>query len=590
MKKLPLLFVYTVAAALLVPSPYTVGGQNRPPNIVLVMSDDQGYGDLGIHGNDKVQTPHLDRFAQRGIRLNRFYVSPVCSPTRASLLTGRYHYRTGVIHTSRGGALMHGDEVTVAELLRSAGYRTGIFGKWHLGDNFPMRPQDQGFEQSLVHRSGGIGQAPDVPNSYTDSRLVQNGADVPTKGYCTDVFFSAALDFIGAGSREPFFAYIATNVPHTPLEVDDAWVQPFRDRGLDNTTARIYAMLKNLDENFGRLLARLEELNLRDHTLVIFMTDNGAQQERFNAGLRGRKSWVYEGGIRVPFFIQWPAQFRGGREIDRIAAHIDVLPTLLDIAGVQPPAHVKLDGVSLLPLLSGNSSATAWPDRTLFLQCHRGLTPKLFQNAAAVTQRYKLVASPGTFNREDLLPSTAQPVLELYDLESDPAEQQDLAGGNPATVEVMRNEYASWFADVWQSRRFTPGIIHLGNEAENPVRLCRYQDASWKFNQPHGWLVKVERGGRYEIALGSQHVSGAGRISVSWQGRELSQPIRGGETRAHFDLAAGQGTIEVDFAADDAGIDAALGKRTAGDVTVRFLSPAPSVPSRGAQDKGGVKQ
>jgi arylsulfatase A-like enzyme len=541
------------------------------PNIVLVMSDDQGYGDLGIHGNDKAQTPTLDRFAREGVELTRFYVSPVCSPTRSSLMTGRYHYRTGIIHTSRGGAMMHGDEVTVAELLREAGYRTGIFGKWHLGDCYPMRPQDQGFEESLVHTSGGIAQPPDADNQYQNPRLLKNGQAIETRGYCTDVFFDAALEFIAKSGERPFFAYIPTNVPHTPLEVDEAAVAPFRKLGLDNTTARIYAMVKNLDDNFARLLSALDERKLRASTLVIFMTDNGPQQSRYNAGLRERKSSVYEGGIHVPFFIQWPARLAGARQIDRIAAHIDVLPTLLAAAGAALPASAKIDGRNLLPLLTSAAPPGEWPERTLFLQCHRGLTPKLFQNAAAVTQRYKLVGYPHTFNREDLLPSATEPVLELYDLEADRGELNNLAREKPEIVAALRRQYEDWFAAVWRSRQFTPGIIHLGNDAAKEVLLCLYQDASWKFNEPFGWLVNIERAGRYELTLRDEKLAGPGQLAVNWQGRELRQPLKAGERSATFDLAAGQGTIDVHFLPGEGTGPPPAAKNTAGDIRVKLI-------------------
>lgn len=554
------------------------------PNIVLIMSDDQGYGDFGLHGNDKVQTPTFDRFANEGVRLTRFYVSPVCSPTRSSLMTGRYHYRTGIIHTSRGGAMMHGDEVTVAELLKAAGYRTGIFGKWHLGDAYPMRPQDQGFEESLIHTSGGIGQPPDADNHYQDPHLWKNGERVETRGYCTDVFFSNALEFIAADSEKPFFAYIPTNVPHTPLEIADDLVKPFLEAGLDQTTARIYAMVKNLDENFSRLLARLDELKIRDNTLVIFLTDNGAQQERFNAGLRARKSWVYEGGIRVPCFMQWPARIAGGRQIDRVAAHIDILPTLLSAAGVSPPESLQLDGQSLLPLLtptrSANEDNATWPDRTIFIQCHRGLTPKLFQNAAAIGQRYKLVAYPGTFNREDLLPSTSEPVLELYDLETDPAEERNLAAQMPDVTRALRRQYEAWFAEVWRSRQFTPGIIHIGNQAASSVLLSRYQDAQWKFEQPQGWLVNVERAGRYEITLRGEDTPAIGRLIVNWQGQPLTDVIRADQPKAVMHLAAGQGTLDVSVVTDEASPTKPSEKNVRGDVTIRFLSAGPPPPGK----------
>ena len=267
------------------------------PNVVLVMTDDQGYGDIGLHKNPHLRTPNLDRFAQEGVQFSRFYVSPVCAPTRASLMTGRYHYRTGVIHTSRGGAKMHGEEVTIAERLQAAGYRTGIFGKWHLGDNFPMRPSEQGFSEALVHKSGAIGQQSDAPSSYFNPRLWHNNEPKETKGYCTDVFFDAALQFIEQNRGQPFFVYLPTNAPHAPLDVELRYIERYKALGLNDTTARIYGMVENIDENFARLLTTLDRLGLRQNTLVIFITDNGAQQARYNAGLRGLKGTTYEGGI-----------------------------------------------------------------------------------------------------------------------------------------------------------------------------------------------------------------------------------------------------------------------------------------------------
>jgi len=522
--------------------PATAGAPGRPPNIVLVLTDDQGYGDVGVHGNAMIETPNLDRFAREGVELTRFYTSPVCAPTRASLMTGRYYYRSGVIHTSRGGAKMHGEEVTIAELLSQAGYRTGIFGKWHLGDCYPMRPQDQGFAESLVHRSGGIGQTPDKPNSYFDPLLWHNGERVQARGYCTDVFFDAALKFIEASRHEPFFVYLPTNAPHTPLEVSPKYSDPYKAKGLDDTTAKVYGMVRNIDENFGRLLARLESLGLRDNTVVIFFGDNGPQQNRYNAGLRGRKSSTYEGGIRAACFVQWPGQFPGGRKIDRIAAHLDVLPTLLALAGVEKPADLKLDGMNLLPLLRARGDS--WPDRTLYFQCHRGLEPRLYQNCAAVTQTLKMVGYPGTFSQENL-DTSGEPVLELYDLSADPGEATDLAGTQPQALARLRSGYEAWFEDVKATRQFTPGVIHVGSVSENPVLLCRYQDGSYRDGIPHGWSVEIERSGRYRFTINRGEFSGAGRLYVSWNGRQSSRPLAAGENSAVFALERGKGVIDV---------------------------------------------
>jgi arylsulfatase A-like enzyme len=468
------------------------------PNVILVMTDDQGIGDLGIHGNDKIKTPNLDKFGREGIELTRFYVSPVCAPTRAELMTGRNYYRTGVIHTSRGGAKMHTEETTIAELLGGAGYRTGLFGKWHLGDNYPMRPQEQGFQEVLMLKSGGITQPPDQPNAYQDPILWHNGERIHAKGYCTDVFFGAAMKFIEENRQKPFFAYIALNAPHTPLEIGDDYVKPYKAMGLDDTTAKVYGMVQNIDENFGRLVAHLDKLKLRENTLLIFMTDNGPQQARYTMNLRGRKTQTYEGGNRVPFFIQWPAKWKGSRQIDRLAANIDILPTLLDVCGVKQPKDLKLDGMSLLPLLTGTKT-DPWPDRVLFFQVHRSLTPKLYQNFSVVSQRWKMVGSPGTFGREDFIAS-AEPVLEMYDLSEDGAEAKDVAKEHSGEFKRMRAGYEKWFAEMQAERGFKPGDIHIGNQAENPVHLCYYQDASWVGSGTKGWQMVIEKTGKYKVS------------------------------------------------------------------------------------------
>lgn len=542
--------------------------QPSRPNIVLVMTDDQGYGDLGIRNNPHLKTPNLDQFARDGIQLDRFYCSPVCAPTRASLMTGRYYYRSGVIHTSRGGAKMHGDEVTIAERLRKAGYATGIFGKWHLGDTYPMRPEDQGFDETLWHRSGGIDQTPDKPNSYFDPWLWRNGQKVRGEGYCTDVFFDAAIKFIEKERDEPFFVYLPTNAPHTPLEIAERYAEPYRKLGLNDTTARVYGMVANIDENFGRLLDVLERTGQRENTLVLFFGDNGPQQSRFNDGLRGRKSWTYEGGIRVGAFLQWPARWPKPKEFDTIAAHIDIAPTLLAAAGVASNAGPRFDGANLLPLL--DRGPADWPQRTLFFQCHRGLTPKLFQNCAVVTDHYRLVGYPGTFNREDLDVS-GEPALELYDVSADREESKDLADELPEVVTKLRNAYTRWFDDVRGTRNFTPGVIHIGNDAENPVRLCRYQDGNYKDGVPHGWTVNVERGGKYRFTINRGAQEGQGSLHVLWQGNETVLPVGETESTVIGELTSGEGVIDIWFTPEGAERVPISDNGTAGDVDVERL-------------------
>ncbi len=494
------------------------------PNIILVMTDDQGYGDLGTHGNDEIDTPNLDRFASESLGMDRFYVNPLCAPTRASLMTGRYYLRTGILHTSRGAAKMHGDEVTIAELLKGSGYRTGLFGKWHLGENYPMRPQDQGFEETLIHKSGGIGQTPDTDANYFNPILWRNGDLVKADGYCTDLFFDAAIQFLRSDSDKPFFIYVAPNVPHTPLDVARAYSQPFLDQGLDAKTAAIYGMLKNLDENFGTMLDALKEEGQTEDTLVIFMTDNGPTRGRYNAGLRGAKGSVYEGGIRVPFYVRWPSRVDAGRSVDRIAAHIDVLPTLLEAAEVSIPKGLKIDGKSLWPLWSDSEVAENWPERILITQHIKSIAQAPFQNATAISQRYKMIAYPNTANDANFRPDYSGLDIALYDLIEDEDESESISSSKPEVLAQLQKAYENWFAEMEATRGFEPGIIHLGTENENPVLLCRYQDGHRRFGidpEPVGWPVLIEEPGIYRIIVrDSGELKSDGKALVaSWNGK-----------------------------------------------------------------------
>ena len=543
----------------------------RPPNIIVVLTDDQGYGDLGAHENPEIRTPNLDRFAAEGVEFKNFYVSPVCAPTRAALLTGRHHYRTGVIHTSRGGAKMHADEVTIAERLQKAGYRTGIFGKWHLGDNYPMRPSDQGFGETLVHKSGGIGQAPDRPGDYFDPVLWRNGERIEGDGYCTDIFFEAAMDFIERNREAPFFAFIPTNAPHTPLIVDDKYARPYLDAGLDEATAKVYGMVENIDENFAGLIAKLDELGLRENTIIVFITDNGPQQRRYNAGLRGRKSSTYEGGIRAISIWQWPGQLKAPARIESIAAHIDVAPTLLEAAGVEMTEPPHFDGRSLLETL--RDGANDPKERTLFFQCHRGLTPRLYQNAAVRTRRFKLVLGPGAFSDEAWTYGGAAPPIELYDLNVDPGESNDLADERPEVVRDLKERYEAWFEEVREEREFRPGVIHLGSEREPVSILCRYQDSTYVDGHPTAWKVRVERAGRYELRVKRTEESwwqGPATVFVSVDGERLERGLEAGTDKVVFDLPQGDAELDVWALAPGEVRELVTDNSAAGDVEIKW--------------------
>jgi len=508
--------------------------------VLIVITDDQGFGDLGAHGNPVVKTPNLDAFAKDSVWLKNFYVSPVCSPTRASLLTGLYNYRTGVVDTFLGRSMMRPDVKTLAEYLVAADYRTGLFGKWHLGDNYPLRPEDRGFQETLWGRGGGLAQQSDPPQvdpktAYFDPILTKNGKEIKTKGYCTDVFTEAALKFIAADSTKPFFAYVAFNCPHSPYQVPEELARPYTkldltERGFPQIgqpwatkkfnveeIAKAYGMIENIDANFGRLIEALNSKRLIENTLVIFLTDNGPGGVRWNAGLRNRKGTVYDGGIRVPCYVRWPAGVPGARGIDTPLAHIDLTPTVIDACGVK---GANLDGRSFLKQLMG--AAEVWPARTLFFQWHRGDVPELHRAFAARGPRYKLVQAAG-------VPQDAKwkPKFELFDMIADPFEEKDLVADKPGVVEELKREYEKWFADATKNG-FAPPRIVIGNKKENPVRLSR-QDwrgpkAGWAPESVGHWEVMIERAGRYEVTLRSRTEFERYEISLAGGGLVTSSP------------------------------------------------------------------
>ncbi|MBI5280136.1 MAG: arylsulfatase [Candidatus Solibacter usitatus] len=502
----------------------------KPPNVIVLITDDQGYGDLSLHGNPNLKTPHLDRIGTEGIQFTRFHASPVCSPTRSSLMTGRYNYRTGVVDTYLGRSLMHADEVTLAECLAPAGYRTGIFGKWHLGDNYPLRAMDQGFQEALTLRGGGLAQPSSPPGAgYFDPPLEHNGRPVKGRGYCTDIFFDAAMEFISANRGSPFFTYLATNAPHDPLQVDGKWVEPYRAAGLDERTAKVYGMIANLDHNTGRLLDHLRRLDLERDTLLVFLGDNGPAFARYNAGMRGLKGTTYEGGLRVPCFMRWPARWPAGATDHRTAAHIDLLPTILDACGVRLPPGRTIDGRSLLrkPV-----------QRNLFFQWHRGDSPEPMRNCAVLGRRWKLVGS-------------ASRQAELYDLQSDPAEKNNLAESRPGVTASLRRAYDRWFADIARDHGYAPPRIFIGAPRENPVLLTR-QDwrgpaASWDAAGLGHYEVDVRASGQYTVTLRFPAVPADAGAEFRLGALTARSPVKQGDTQvvfARLALPAGPARLE----------------------------------------------
>lgn len=428
------------------------------PNIILVMTDDQGMGDLSCMGNTVLKTPYLDHFYEMSTRFREFHVSPTCSPTRSAIFSGRHEFRNGVTHTIKERERMALSTTTFPQLLLSAGYQTGIFGKWHLGDEDAYQPYNRGFSEVFIHGAGGIGQAYDSscadfpPNreakgKYFDNVILHNDTIVQTEGFCTDVFFDAALGWIKSkhDAKEPFFAYIAPNAPHGPMLAPEKYKKPFADMGWDANTQGRYGMIANIDDNFGKLMQRCDEWQLWDDTLVIFMTDNGQASRSgklngkntpvFTAGFKTGKGSPYEGGTHVPAFWCWKGKLGEGVDIPALTAHIDLYKTFCDLAGVEIPSDIqKIDGRSMLPLL--DDPKASWDDRALFVhqgRWEKGADPNLskFKNCAVRTQRWRFVNN-----------------TELYDISNDPFEETDVAANHPEVIAELRSAYDKWWEET----------------------------------------------------------------------------------------------------------------------------------------------
>ncbi len=443
-------------AALLVVSMATAQAVEKP-NVILILTDDQGWFDLGVHGNPHIRTPNLDRLAADSVRFSRFYASPVCTPTRAGIMTGRHPQRSGAIDTFMGRDTMDASEVTMAQVFQGAGYRTGLVGKWHLGRYAKYHPNNRGFNEFF-----GFWQYGFITRYFDPDELFHNREPVSAAGYITDVLTDSALSFISS-SKQPFFLTLAYNAPHDPHDAPDRYIEPYLKQGLPLREARIYGMITCIDDNVGRLLQSLKQRNLEENTVVIFMTDNGGVSRYFKAGLRANKGTVYEGGIRVPFFIRWPGKLTAGSEINQPAHYLDVLPTLCDLIGIRPPDR-KIDGMSLAPVLRNPHEKL--PRRYLFHQWTR-VRPKADENWAVQDGRYKLVNG------------------ELFDLQVDPGEGINLAAEHPERVRQLRGEFKKWFADVTAGRDYTRVPIEVGREDENPVEI----DIAW--SEPVGKAIKV---------------------------------------------------------------------------------------------------
>lgn len=472
------------------------------PNVVIVITDDQGYGDLSCHGNPILKTPQIDNLYGESVRLKDYHVSPTCSPTRSAFLTGHWTNRTGVWHTIMGRSMLRENEVTMGQVFKDAGYATGMFGKWHLGDNYPYRPEDRGYTEVMRHGGGGVGQTPDYwDNAYFDGSYWHNGTPEAVKGFCTDVFFDYAKKFIKTSKEEgkPFLAYVATNAPHGPMHSPEDSSAPYAS--LDNVGLQnFYGMIANIDDNVGKMRAYLDDEGLTDNTIFIFTTDNGSSSgwKTFNADMRAGKGSEYDGGHRVPFFVHWPnGKLTGGRDVEPITAHVDVLPTLIDLCQITPPANVKFDGVSVKSLLDGET-VTKWPSRILITDSQRVKDPIKWRKSSVMTSKWRLINGK-----------------ELYDIKVDPGQESDVASGHPDVVERLTRFYDAWWEDLLPSFK-NDTAIYLGHPQDNPARLTSHDwitTGSTPWNQSHirkaqngkgntgFWNVNVHEDGDYEIRL-----------------------------------------------------------------------------------------
>jgi arylsulfatase A-like enzyme len=477
------------------------------PNVILILTDDQGYGDIAAHGNPVLKTPNMDKLHSESVWLTDYHVDPTCSPTRAALMTGRYSTRTGVWHTINGRSMMHPDEYTLAEYFKDNGYRTGMFGKWHLGANAPMRPMDQGFDHCVWSPGGAVNQGANyLGNDCFDDTYKLNEKWQKFPGYHTDVWYEQAMKFIedtDAHGDEPFFVYLPTTAVHDPWNIEDEKAKVYLDKGVPPTMAKFYAMITNIDDNLGRLRKFLEEKGLAENTILIYTTDNGTTAgwidrdsdfKYYGAGMRGWKGSHYEGGHRVPFFIHWPGGgVDKGKDFGRLTAHIDVMPTLGELCGLKPVdqnklKRGKLDGESLADPIRNKGleiKFAAEPPRTLFVHVQRKHTPPKWEKSSVMAGPWRLV------NGE-----------ELYDIKKDPGQQNDIAADHADLIQKLRADYEKWWTSLEPS--FEDVVRFDLGGAENPTTLMSHDwfmqegegDSAWH----HAYVQRNElRNGRFMV-------------------------------------------------------------------------------------------
>jgi len=611
------------------------------PNVIIVLADDFGYGDMGCQGNKNVLTRALDKFHDESIRLTNFHSEPIGAPTRAGVLTGQYSARGGVWSSGSGRSLLNPKATTAADIFRKAGYRTGIYGKWHLGENYPYRPIDRGFEESLVHGGRFIGDISDWwGNRLFDPVLFYQGKPTKVKGFCTDVFFSAAIRFIEKHRREKFFVMITPNVPRVPFAAPQNYVDYYKKRSVPDDLAEYYAMVSNLDVNFGKLLKTLDQWQLTENTIVIFMADNGKRittfrrtgsgekgaahrddsgvpigenpdptevhrpspwqraQDKEQTGrteivmMRGRKGWPYEGGHRVPCFIRWPRKLVDSFDVAYLTSHIDLLPTLLSCCELRRPYELRFDGKSIVPLLVG---AERWAPRTLFVQAQELEMPQKWRNTAVMNEKFDSSRARIVITEEYRLIGGR----ELYNVRKDPEQTFNIGGEQPDYVNKLTFAYDEWYKDVSQTFGTSNAIV-LGSTAMPRTSLCCFD---WHGTIPESqsalarqplisgyWSVEVAREGRYRFTLRDRPAAcrhelkpGIARLKIGMVERMSAIPQGVDGAAIEADVPAGRFNLQAWLIGSD--------RKTHGAyyVDVEYLGPSqskttnPSRPTRPAE-------
>lgn len=557
--------------------------ENKHPNVILILTDDQGYGDIGCNGNCDINTPFLDEMSKKSIKLTDYHTEPMCAPTRAAILTGQYSMRAGVWSTLNARYYLSKNFKTMPEYFKEAGYKTGIFGKWHMGDTFPYRAKDRGFDEVVSFGGGVIGETPDYwDNDYFDDHYMKNGVINKFKGYCTDVWFNEAIKFIEDNKNNPFFCYLPTNAPHDPYNVDEKYYVPYLKKGLSKRLSKFYGMITNIDENIGRLQEKLKELEIERDTIVLFMGDNGSSGvitdsegtciEGYNAMMRGKKGQVYEGSHKNNCFIQCPSGILGkAREVKGLTSVMDLLPTLIDCCGLVKGSN-KFDGVSLYSSLK-NGDTEVNHGRKMVIHCMQEDLPVKYKDFTILDDNIRFIKTK-IDNIEQMM---------MFNMNNDYSQKNNIIADNLSKINEYMSIYEEWWNSVTNQEDYTIESIGVGNDDKETVITCHawHNNRNLAYSQVHirkgiqgsgYWNLKIEKEGYYDIELSRwpkeadkclndtvkeieensrTHLRPVGKIfdicnaTVRIQNKNLSKELTGREKTAKFRVYLYEGKTKI---------------------------------------------